>query len=138
MKLVSNKRARHDFDIVDSFQAGLVLSGEEVKSLKAANASLRGSFVSLRAGEAWLTNAYIAPYQKVDVTSARQARKLLLTKRELHKLEQAKQNGLHIVPLDLHTVRGLVKLTIATGNVRRKADKREHLRAKAARREQQL
>lgn len=133
--IAKNRRATFDYKLKDKFTAGLILTGAEAKSVKAGNVSLGGSFVSLKADEAWLTNAYIAPYQKKAGLDTRRARKLLLNQRELNALAAAKQTGLHIIPIVLKTQRGFIKVDIATGMIVRKKDKRQQLREREIGRE---
>lgn len=138
MKIVAtNRRARFDYDITDTYVTGVVLNGPEVKSAKAGQINLKGSYVMLRHGEAYLTNAHIAPYQhaETDEAEASRDRKLLLHKKEITKLAAHKQNGRTIVPLAAGIERGLVKIKIGVGRGRRKYDKREHIRRREARRE---
>jgi SsrA-binding protein len=133
--VASNKRASFDYELKKELRAGIMLSGGEVKSVKAGNVSLAGSLVRVGSNAAWLANAYIAPYQNQMEDQARRSRKLLLNARELAELASAKQSGLHVVPLRLRTVRGLVKLDLATGRIRRKTDKRQTILARQAKRQ---
>jgi len=124
MKLLAkNKRATYDYEITDKLVAGLVLSGPEVKSIKAGHASLKGSFVHLRDDEAWLTNAHITPYPQAHAKpDPIRSRKLLLHRKQL---EQIKAGGLVPVPMALLQDRGLVKLEIGLGRGKKKYDKRQ-------------
>lgn len=130
-----NRRARYDYDLQDTYRAGLVLHGHEVKSIKAGNVSLGGSFVRLRAGEAWLANAHISHYQNAPAGGEKRARKLLLSAAELKHLRDGTEQGLHIMPLALRVDRGLVKLDIGMGRARRKTDKRQLIQAREDRRQ---
>src|SRR5690606_32162870 len=114
--VAQNRKARHDYNILESFEAGIVLSGQEVKSVKAGEVSLAGSFVIFRGGEAYLTHAYIAPYKKAgelpDYNPERD-RKLLLTEKELRNIAERRQSeGLTVVPLEMFVSRNLVKVKI--------------------------
>ena len=130
MKVVaSNRRARHDYDLKDKFEAGLVLSGAEVKSVKAGHVDLKGSYISFKNDEAYLVNAHISPYKQaseLDNYNPLAERKLLLHKTEILKLsEQAKAQHLSIVATAIGIVRGRVKLEIALARGKKQYDKRE-------------
>lgn len=136
MILVRNKRASYDYELADKFTAGLVLSGQEVKSLKAGQASLYGSFIDIAGGEAWLINAFIAPYQNQrNDEQTRRRRKLLLKPAELAVLRAVRQQGKHIIPLHFKTLRGFIKLDVAVGKARQKADRRDYLKAREDKRQ---
>ncbi len=138
MKLLAkNRRATFDYAITDKVVAGLVLSGPEVKSAKSGNVSLKGSFVTIRGGEAWLNNAYFTPYgpavaQKPDPT---RVRKLLLHRKQLDGLIGSKQSGKQAVPLALLEERGLVKLEVGIGASKKRYDKRETIKRREQERE---
>jgi SsrA-binding protein len=138
MKKIINRRVRYDYHLLDKFEAGMVLTGAEVKSIKAGKMSLAESFVKLIDGEAWLVNAYINPYAYADNQDydPRRSRKLLLHKNELLKLsQQTKEKGLTIVPISCYTTGREIKLEIALARGKKKADKREVKRKKAIERE---
>ena len=123
-----NRKARHDYFIEDSFEAGLVLEGWEVKSLRAGNAQLRESYVYIRNGEAWLVGAHLSPltttssHVKADPT---RSRKLLLHRQELDRLIGAvERKGMALVPLDLHWHKGRAKLTVGVAKGKKQHDKR--------------
>ncbi len=128
--LAFNKRAKFDYDIKETFDAGLVLDGGEVKSVKEGNTSLAGSYIKISGTTAVLTGAHIGPYkyafkENYDPTHDR---KLLLKKSELEQMI-GKEKGLTIVPLELFvTNRGLVKVKIGIGRGRKKEDKREYIK----------
>ena len=129
--LVSNRRGVHDFAISDEMVAGLALTGGEVKSLKAGQGSLAGSYVSIRGGEAWLVKAHVTPYryssEEKDGNPDRD-RKLLLNKKEIVSLISA-ERGTVIIPIDIFMgSRGLVKLRIGIGKGKKKFDKRESIK----------
>ena len=136
--LASNKRARFDYDIKDTFDAGLVLEGREVKSAKAGNVSLTGSYVTVSPNGAFLINAHIGPYKYApsDNYEPTKSRKVLLKKKEIDSL-LGKEKGLVIVPMDMFTVgrKGLIKLKIGLGKARKKTDKREYLKNKETEKE---
>lgn len=138
MKKVVNRRARYDYYLLEKFEAGVALTGAEVKSVKAGKMSLSESFVKIIDGEAWLLNTYINPYPFADNRDydPRRSRKLLLHKNELLKLtQQTKEKGLTIVPVSCYTKGRKIKLEIALGRGKKKADKREAKRRKAIERE---
>ena len=132
MKLiVNNKRVNFEYFIEDTFQAGIVLEGSEVKSLRAGEASLLDSFVFLRNKEVFLKNMYIKPYKQATsyVPNERRDRKLLLQKREILKLDRAvKEKGLTIVPTKVYFKDNLVKVEIATAKGKKLFDKRETIK----------
>ena len=132
-----NRRARFDYDIKETFDAGLVLSGPEVKSVKAGNVSLTGSYVTVSATAAQLINCHIGPYKYASQPGYQptQTRRLLLNKHELSQL-LGKEKGLIIVPLELYLGRrGLVKIKIGLGKARKKTDKREYIKKRESKKE---
>jgi SsrA-binding protein len=134
IKALKNKKAHFDYEILDTFEAGLVLAGYEVKSLKLGNAKLEGAHVLIRGGEAYLVNSSIAPYQPANMPKdyePQRVRKLLLSKKELKELEQkSEQAGLTIVPIRLYNAGRKLKLEIGIGRGKKKSDKRETLKAR--------
>lgn len=127
--LADNKRARFDYDIKESFNAGLVLSGPEVKSIKSGNVSLTGSYVTVSPGSVSLINCHIGPYKFAPSENylPTQTRRLLLNKAEINKL-LGKEKGLVIIPLEIFQgARGLLKIKIGLGKARKKGDKREYI-----------
>lgn len=140
-KLVAqNKKARHDFHIHDTFEAGLVLTGTEVKSLRAGRASLADAFATVDDGEVWLRAAHIPEYTHGTWTNhtARRTRKLLLNRREIDKLErELGKSGTTIVPLSLYFSDGYAKVEIAVATGKREYDKRQTIAARDAQREAQ-
>lgn len=135
--LAENRRAKFDYQITDSFVAGLVLSGAEVKSAKSGNLSLTGSYVTVGINGANLINCHIGPYkyaaaEKYDPT---QTRKLLLKKKEIQQL-LGKEKGLVLVPLEIFaTPKGWLKIKIGLGKARKKTDKREYIKTRDAKKE---
>ena len=132
-----NKRARYDFDIKDTFDAGLVLSGAEVKSIKGGNVSLTGAYVSVAASGASLINCHIGPYKYASQEGylPTQSRKLLLNKAEINQL-LGKEKGLTIIPLEIYQAqRGLLKIKLGLAKPRKKGDKREYLKNREANKE---
>jgi SsrA-binding protein len=136
--IAQNKKARHDYHILDTYEAGLVLTGTEVKSLRLGRASLVDGFAQLDGGEAWLHNVHIPEYTQGTWTNhtARRKRKMLLHRAEIGKLVQKSQESGHtIVPLALYFKEGRVKVEIALAKGKKEYDKRQTLREKQDRRE---
>jgi SsrA-binding protein len=136
--IAQNKKARHDYLILDTFEAGLVLTGTEVKSLRLGRASLVDGFAQLDGGEAWLHNVHIPEYVQGTWTnhSARRKRKMLLHRAEIDKLvHKTQETGHTIVPLALYFKDGRVKVEIALAKGKKEYDKRQTLREKQDRRE---
>ncbi len=130
--LARNKRARFDFDIKETLEAGLVLTGQEVKSIKTGHAKLLGAFVQIRKNEAWLKNMFVEPYTHAGDMSdydPYQNRKLLLHKRELKKLKEKQDaQGLTIVPISLYTKAGNIKVEIGLGRGKKQFEKRASIK----------
>jgi SsrA-binding protein len=136
--IVSNRRARHDWAILDTYEAGLVLVGTEVKSLRAGRASLADAFATVDNGEVWLRNLHIPEYEHGTWTNheARRHRKMLLHRGEIEKLiGKTKEGGLTLVPLDLYFKDGKVKATLALAKGKKSYDKRQDLAERDSRRE---
>ncbi len=137
--LVSNKKAYFDYEILDTFEAGVVLAGYEVKALRANKASLNGAYVIIRGGEAYLVNASISPYQVPNTPKKYEpdrARKLLLSKKQLALLlEKSEQQGLTIVALKWYNNKRYLKLAIALARGKKKADKRQSIKARDSKRD---
>ncbi|MER5910760.1 SsrA-binding protein SmpB [Streptomyces sp. NPDC001982] len=136
--IAQNKKARHDYHILDTYEAGLVLMGTEVKSLRQGRASLVDGFVQLDGHEAWLHNVHVPEYSQGTWTnhSARRKRKLLLHRDEIDKLESKSQETGHtIVPLALYFKDGRAKVEIALAKGKKEYDKRQTLREQQDRRE---
>ncbi len=136
--IAQNKKARHDYLIIDTYEAGLVLTGTEVKSLRQGRASLVDGFVQLDDHEAWLHNVHVPEYSQGTWTnhSARRKRKLLLHRAEIEKLESKSQETGHtVVPLALYFKDGRAKVEIALAKGKKEYDKRQTLREKQDRRE---
>ena len=139
--LITNRRARYDYDLRDEYSVGIVLTGRETKAARTGQVSLKGSFVTVKGGELWLTNAsfsviHTAPGQNqrsVDTT----ARKILAKKNEIAALLRAKDDGLTIVPLSMTTRTRYIKLRIATAKGKKQYDKRETIKRRDQVREAQ-
>ena len=133
-----NRRARHDYHIEDTYEAGLVLTGTEVKSLRLGRASLADGFAQISDGEAWLHNVHIPMYVQGTWTNhtPRRVRKLLLHKSEIERLvSKTTEQGLTLVPLELYFKDGNVKVEIAVARGKRTYDKRQDLAKRDAARE---
>ena len=141
LKVVArNRKAYHDYLIEDTFEAGMVLSGTEVKSLRAGRASLVDGFATVRAGEIWLEGVHIPEYTQGTWTNhaPRRKRKLLMHRHEIERLESKTQEKGHtIVPLSLYFVDGRAKVEIALARGKKEYDKRQTLREKQDTREAQ-
>lgn len=136
--ICQNKRAARNYDIDSTIEAGLVLEGTEVKSIRAGQANLTDAYANIKEGEAWLYSMNIAPYEKASHFNhePRRRRKLLLHKKEIEKLTiKIKERGYTLIPLDLHFVEGKVKVTLALAKGRKTYDNRQEIMAKQERRE---
>ncbi|AXE26572.1 SsrA-binding protein [Streptomyces globosus] len=136
--IAQNKKARHDYAILDTYECGIVLTGTEVKSLRQGRASLVDGFVSVEGGEAWMYNVHVPEYSQGTWTnhSARRKRKLLLHREEIDKLEsKAQESGHTLVPLALYFKDGRAKVEIALAKGKKEYDKRQALREKQDTRE---
>ncbi len=136
--IASNRRARHDYAIEDTVEAGLVLTGTEVKSLRAGRANLTDGFGQITDNEAWLHGVHIPEYAQGSWTNhePRRTRKLLLHRREIDKLSAAiQERGLTLVPLSLYFSDGKVKIELGLGRGKRTYDKRQDLAKRDAARE---
>ena len=133
-----NKRARHDYHILETWEAGLVLTGPEVKSLRDGRANLGDAYAIVNAGEVYLLNMHIAPYEQASYNNVEptRTRKLLLHRREIRKMIGAvERQGLTLVPLELYFKNGRAKVALALGKGKKEHDKREDLAKKDAERE---
>ncbi|OYO05142.1 SsrA-binding protein [Enemella evansiae] len=136
--VAQNKKARHDYTIHDTFEAGMVLTGTEVKSLRQGRASLVDAFATIDDGEVWLRQAHIPEYSHGTWTNhtARRTRKLLLHRREIDRLERKLSDaGSTLVPLAIYFNDGYAKVEIALASGKREYDKRQTLRRRDADRE---
>jgi SsrA-binding protein len=139
IKLIAeNRKARHDYLIVDQYEAGLVLTGTEVQSLRLGKANLKDSYAKVKDGEVWLHQMHISPYPFAYYNNhdPLRVRKLLLHKREILRLyAKANEQGHTLVPLKLYFKAGKAKITLALAKGKREFDKRETLRERDRRRE---
>jgi SsrA-binding protein len=128
-ELAINRRASHDYFIEDTYEAGLVLSGTEIKSVRGGKANLSDSFATIRQAEAWVHNLHISPFVQGNINNPNdptRARKLLLHRQEISKLiGKSKQEGYTLVPLKVYIKNGYAKLLIGLGRGKKQYDKRE-------------
>lgn len=139
--IAQNKKARHDYLIEDTYEAGLVLQGTEVKSLRQGRASLVDGFVDIERHEAWLHGVHIPEYSQGTWTnhSARRKRKLLLNREEIDKIERrVNEKGLTVVPLSLYFKDGRAKVEIALAKGKKSWDKRQAIAERTAKRETEV
>jgi len=129
---ITNRRARHDYELGDSFVAGLELSGAETKNLRMGHGQLRGAYVTVKDNELWLLNATISGTAGIpmDDTDKTRTRKLLAKRREIDSLIAAKQQGRTIVPLEILTGGRFIKLRLAIGKGKKNYDKRQVLKTR--------
>jgi SsrA-binding protein len=136
--IARNKRARHDYHILDTWEAGLVLTGTEVKSLREGRANITDAYGTIRDGEMFLINLHISPYERGGYTNHEptRTRKLLLHRKEIRRLIGAvEREGLTLIPLELYFKKGVAKVALALGKGKKLHDKRETERARDADRE---
>ncbi len=140
MKIFSeNKKARFNYFVIESFEAGIVLTGREVKSIKSGRINLLGSYIFLKNGEAFLVGSDISPYQPENALfdyNSKRDRKLLLKKKEIdYLIGKTKEKGLTLMPLKVYTNKSLIKIEIALVKGKKKKDKRESIKKKDTERE---
>jgi SsrA-binding protein len=136
--VATNRKAAHDYFLEDRFEAGIVLQGSEIKSVRAGRVSLKEAYVRIEHGEAWLVNAHIAPYDPASIQNhdPRRQRKLLLHRRQIQRAaDDLKLRGYTLVPTKLYLKRGRAKLEIALAKGKRQYDKRRELAKREAARE---
>ena len=134
-----NRKARHDYFIEDTMEAGMVLKGTEIKSMREASVNLRDSFVVVRNGEAWVRDMHVSPYSQAstheDELDPKRPRKLLLHKRQIRKLDEAtSQKGMTIVPLRLYLKNNRAKLEIGVAKGKKQYDKRNSIAERESKR----
>ena len=133
MKIIAaNNKANYNYSVANKIEAGIVLTGSEVKSLRTNTGSIRGSYIIEQKGELWLSNSFIKKYQNSNDKNydPTRNRKLLVTKKEFNKISGSiKQGGLTVIPLSLYfSEKGLVKLSFGIGKGKKKTDKRESIK----------
>jgi SsrA-binding protein len=135
---VKNKKAYFDYTILEELEAGIALTGTEIKSIRKGSIDLKDTFVNIKNNEAYILNMYIAKYEEGNIFNhdERRTRKLLLHKKEIKKLkEQIKQEGLTIIPLKLYFKKNKVKILIGVCRGKKLYDKRQSLKEKDLKRE---
>ena len=136
--VASNRKAFHDYFIVEKFEAGIALKGTEVKSLRNGDANLQDSYATIKNGELWLTGLHISPFDKGNINNhdPRRERKLLLHKREILKLYgKTHEKGFTLIPLDIYFKNGRAKVTLALATGKKLYDKRETIAKREIERE---
>lgn len=137
--LAKNPRAFFDYQIQEKFEAGLILTGQEVKSIKNGHTSLKGSYVTIKDSEAYLINAHVSPYKMAGPLpnyNPTRSKKLLLHKKELRSLiGKLKQKGITLVPLKIYARHGKIKLEFGIGIGKKKFDKRETIKKRETKRQ---
>ncbi|WP_163579205.1 MULTISPECIES: SsrA-binding protein SmpB [Gracilibacillus] len=136
--IAQNKKANHDYFIEETYEAGLVLQGTEIKSIRAGRVNLKDSFATIKQGEAYINNMHISPYEQGNRYNHEptRARKLLLHRKQIDKLiGESQQAGYSIIPLKVYIKNGFAKVLIGLGKGKKKYDKREDLKQKQAKRD---
>lgn len=136
--VATNRKARHDYEILETMEAGIVLKGPEVKSLRAGKVGFQDAFARVMRGEVWLHKLHITPYEQANRFNEDplRSRKLLLGRHEIRRLiGKVEEKGLTLVPLDLHFRRGFAKVTLGLARGRRMHDKRQELKRRVQERE---
>ena len=129
--VAQNKKARHDYSIVDTIEAGIVLTGTEIKSVRAARIQLKDGYAQIKNGEAWLINVHIAPFEQGNIWNQDpdRTRKLLLKKKQITKLQNAiKGTGMTLVPLKVYLKNGFAKVLLGIAKGKHDYDKRESIK----------
>ena len=136
--MARNKKARRDYEVLDSWEAGLVLRGTEVKSIRAGNVAFQDSHARAESGEMWLHNLHVAPYGPANRWNhdENRPRKLLLHREQIRRIvSRAEEKGLTLVPLDLYFRRGRARITLGLCRGRKHRDRREELKRRTMQRE---
>ena len=136
--VASNRKARHEYQILDTWEAGIVLQGPEVKSLREGKVSFQDAFARIERGEVWLYSLHISPYEQANRFNADplRTRKLLLHNHEIRKLVgKVEEKGLTLIPLDIYFRGGYAKVTLALAKGKQLHDKREKLKERTQKRE---
>ncbi|MBI4232351.1 SsrA-binding protein SmpB [Candidatus Peregrinibacteria bacterium] len=134
MTYAKNKKAYHDFEILEEYEAGIVLNGDEVKSIKESQVNLKGSFVDVLNDEAYVNEMHVSRYKNSSrkENDPTRKRKLVLHKKEISKIDQAvSQKGVTAIPLELYPRKGLIKMTIGICRGKKLYDKRETLKKRS-------
>jgi SsrA-binding protein len=136
--VASNRKARHQYDVLETIEAGIELKGPEVKSIRAGHVSFQDAHARVERGQIWLYSLHVSPYEQANRFNVDplRPRRLLLNRHEIHRLAaKVEEKGLTLVPLDLHLSRGYAKVTLAVARGRKLHDKRDALRKKEQDRE---
>jgi SsrA-binding protein len=136
--VATNRKARHEYFLLQTYEAGIVLRGSEIKSIRAGQVSLAEAYVRIDGNEAWLEDAHIAPYEQASIFNhdPRRPRKLLLHRDEIRKLwNSVRQKGVTIIPLNMHLKDGRAKVEIAVAKGKKLYDKRAAIAKRDAQRE---
>jgi len=136
--IATNRKARHDYIILNTYEAGIILKGSEIKSIRAGQISIKEAYVRVEESEAWLVDAYIAPYDQASHFNhdPRRKRKLLLHRKEIWKLwNQTRQQNLTIIPLRIYLKKGRAKVEIALAKGKKLYDKRRTIAERDVQRE---
>lgn len=136
--VATNRKARRNYQIIETFECGIALTGSEVKSLRAGQAQLKDAYAEVRDGELWLRNVHIAPYQFAagGGHDPERPRKLLMKKREINRLlGKVREAGLTLVPLEIYFTHGLAKVGLALARGKRAYDRRREIRDREHQRE---
>lgn len=136
--LVSNRRATHDYEILDVFEAGIVLLGPEIKSLRDNGGNLQDAYIKVIKGELWLVGCHIAPYRFGNIYNVEEKRdrKLLMHKREIEKIRvSVQEKGLTVIPLGIYLKAGRAKVKVAIGKGKKMYDKRQSIKERDDKRE---
>ena len=124
--LAKNKKAFFDYEMLSTYEAGIILSGSEVKSVKASNVQLKGSYVSIKDKGVWLVGAHISPYKPGQSFDPVRERKLLLKKEEInHLVSKSKTKGLTLIPKEVYLKKNLIKVAVSIARGKKQYDKRE-------------
>ncbi|MBI3579925.1 MAG: SsrA-binding protein SmpB [Ignavibacteriales bacterium] len=135
---VSNRKARHDYHILETLEAGIALKGTEVKSLRKGNGNLQDSYAMIKNGEVWLHGMHVSPYEQGNINNhdPRRTRKLLLTKKEIRKLlTKVQEKGLALIPLAVYFKGPYAKIQLAVAQGKKSYDKREAIKQREAKRD---
>ena len=138
VSIARNRRARHDYQIIETWEAGLVLTGTEVKALREGKANIGDAYGIVKNGEIWLLNLHISPYERGGYANHEpdRTRKLLLHRKEIRRLIGAvEREGLTLIPLEIYFKRGIAKVALALGKGKKAHDKRETIKEREAARE---
>lgn len=137
--ITKNRKARHDYSIIDSYDAGIVLMGSEIKSIRANRINITDGFVQLKDRELWLMNVHISPYEQAKHfghSDPRRPRKLLLHRREINRIAgKLRDNGMTAIPLQIYLERGKAKVEIAVAKGKKQYDKRSDIAKRDAQRQ---